>query len=60
MPRVMRFQVIRQLQAIDARIQGNMRLEVVTGVPDRSDFDPGVSIEPPAAAKKTAPGTGRL
>lgn len=41
-----------KLQAIDARVEGNMRLEVVTGIPDRDDFDAGVSLEPPRAEEK--------
>ena len=35
-----------KLQAIDARIQGDVTLTIITGVPDRAGFDPGAEVLP--------------
>lgn len=37
-----------KLMAVDARIQGDVTLTVVTGVPDRVGFDPGQAVVPPS------------
>jgi hypothetical protein len=43
-----------RLQAVDARIQGDVTMTVVTGIPARAGLDPGLTIIPPEPAAAVA------